>query len=71
MCITKRRNLYIETLKKQSLFHGFSEDELEKVCDVLIEVTYEEYEVVINEGDSGKKFYIIIDGILVAYKGKE
>lgn len=43
---------------------------MEKICDVLAEVTYEPGENVINEGDMGNKFYIVLEGILVAYKGK-
>lgn len=71
MCITKRRAIYTYTLKKQQFFTGFSEEELEKICDVLTEISYEEGEIIINEGDVGSKFYIILDGILVAFKGQE
>ena len=71
MCITKRRAIYSYTLKKQELFANFSDEELEKVCDVLVEITFEEGELIINEGDVGSKFYIILDGILIAFKETE
>ena len=38
---------------------------------MLIEIVYEEGDIVIREGDVGSKFYIILDGILVAYKEQE
>ena len=71
MCITKRRATYTYTLKKQTLFSSFSEEELEKICDVLTEIIYEEGELVISQGDMGSKFYIILDGILVAFQDYE
>jgi CRP-like cAMP-binding protein len=43
---------------------------LEKICDLLVEVVVQEGEIVIHEGDTGEKFYIVIKGILVAYKGE-
>ena len=42
---------------------------MEKICDVLTEVTYEAGHTVIIEGDTGNKFYIVLEGVLVAYKG--
>ena len=35
MSVVKKRTLYLMTLKKQNLFRSFSEEELEKICDVL------------------------------------
>jgi CRP-like cAMP-binding protein len=36
----------------------------------LTEVSYEAGSTVIIEGDTGNKFYIVLEGVLVAYKGK-
>ncbi len=33
-------------------------------------MTYEAGHTVIIEGDTGNKFYIVLEGVLVAYKGK-
>lgn len=56
---------------KLDMFSSFSEEKLEKICDVMMEVSFEEGEMVINEGDVGSKFFIILDGILVAFKGND
>jgi hypothetical protein len=36
----------------------------------LTEITYDAGKTVIIEGDTGNKFYIVIEGVLVASKGK-
>lgn len=69
MCIIKRREIYRKTLRNQTMFRKFEEEELDKIIDVLIEVRVEENTLVINEGDMGAKFYIILEGNLVAYQG--
>ena len=37
----------------------------------MTEVTYDAGKFVIMEGDIGNKFYIILEGVLVALKGTE
>ena len=69
--VVKKRKTYSDILKKLKLFKDFHEEELSKICDLLIESTYDEGELIINEGDYGTNFYIIVEGILVVYKGKE
>jgi CRP-like cAMP-binding protein len=62
--------MYLCTLSNRPEFADFSEEEMEKISDVLVEVTYEEGEMVINEGDVGTKSYIVLDGVLAGYTAK-
>lgn len=42
MSMIKKRTLYLLTLSNQKLFSSFTEEKLEKICDVLMEASYEE-----------------------------
>jgi len=58
----KKRELYDEFLSKIKIFENLYEWERMTVADALQEVTFDENEVVVKEGDDGDDFFIILDG---------
>ncbi|GAB4422063.1 MAG: hypothetical protein Kow002_11280 [Anaerolineales bacterium] len=49
-------------LKSIHLFHDFKDDELLEVADLFEEVSYEEGEIIIEQGSTADSFYIIYSG---------
>ena len=53
-------------MKKVELLDSVDSYERTQICDVLKESKYGPGEYVIRQGDTGDKFYIVVDGKLVA-----
>ena len=53
-------------MNKVELFSELSQSEREQFYDVLKSEKYEDGDYIIEQGDNGNQFYIIIDGKLVA-----
>ena len=58
----------LESLKKQALFKGLTENELEEVRRILMPHEYESYDSIINEGDTTTDIYIIVEGEVAVLK---
>lgn len=68
---SKKRDLYKSVLGSIELFSSMDDHSKESFLDILKEEKYEEGQYVINQGESGNKFYIILQGQLVAEKSTE
>lgn len=55
-------------LSKVSVFNTLEESELQKIASALQERSYEAGETIIEEGDSGDEFFILIEGEAKAYQ---
>lgn len=63
---SKKRELFENSLKKVELLDSIDPYERSQVCDALKEYSYNAGEYVIRQGDIGDKFYIVVEGKLVA-----
>ena len=63
---SKKRDLFESTLKKVELLDSIDPYERSQICDALKENSYNPGEYVIRQGDMGDKFYIVVEGKLVA-----
>lgn len=64
----KNRNKYEDFLSKVEVLQTLDNYERSKLCDCLEILTFEKDEKVINEGQKGNTFYLIIEGKAVALK---
>jgi len=62
------RNKYEDFLAQVEVLQTLDNYERSKLCDCLNILTFEAGERIINEGDKGNTFYLIIEGAAVAHK---
>lgn len=58
-------------MDKVEIFSELSQYEREQFYDVLKAEKYNDQEYIINQGDNGNQFYIVVDGKLVAEKKQD
>ena len=58
----------LELLKRQALFKGLTEEELEEVRKLLVLHEYESYDSIIEEGDTSTDIYLIAEGEVAVLK---
>jgi cAMP-dependent protein kinase regulator len=63
---SKKRELFENSLKKVELLDSIDPYERSQICDALKENSYNPGEYIIRQGDIGDKFYIVVEGKLVA-----
>ena len=67
-----RRNAKIELLKKVPLFAGCSKGELNELALVADEIDLREGRTLVREGQSGREFFVLIEGtVRVSRKGRK
>ena len=59
--ITKR-NVRVHFLQRVSIFSQLTQQEIFSIADFMEEESFQENDVILNEGDPGRKFYIIKEG---------
>ena len=64
----ENRNKYEDFLSQVEVLQTLDNYERSKLCDCLNIITFESGERIINEGDKGNTFYLIIEGQAVANK---
>jgi CRP/FNR family cyclic AMP-dependent transcriptional regulator len=57
-----RKDAYIEHLQRVPLFRACSRDELRKVSRRTTDIPVAEGRTLVNEGDRGLEFFVIVDG---------
>lgn len=68
----QKREKYEQFLSKVPLLVNLDKYERLTIADALIPINYKDGEVIIKEGESGDKFYIIVEGkVKVTKEGKE
>mmetsp|Transcript_64054 Transcript_64054/g.191200 ORF Transcript_64054/g.191200 Transcript_64054/m.191200 type:complete len:1009 (-) Transcript_64054:83-3109(-) len=69
---TKKTSMYETFLEKVSLLESLTKDQRNRMVDALEEVQYQPGEAIINEGEEGQHFYMIVEGeVSVVKKGQE
>ena len=58
----------MKTLRSVDVLKSLSVGQLQRLCDVLTEVTYDDGEYVIKQGETSDTFYIIVEGKAVCTK---
>lgn len=58
----QRRKMYIQLLSRIPLFAEMTPDEIRHIADVLNPRVHEEGDVIIKQGDKGKRFFILESG---------
>ncbi|SBT48918.1 CAMP-dependent protein kinase regulatory subunit, putative [Plasmodium ovale wallikeri] len=66
--VAKKRQLYEDVLKQVTILKDMDPYERSKVADCLKTKTYANGDIIINEGEQGNTFYILIDGNAIALK---
>ncbi|SCQ17043.1 CAMP-dependent protein kinase regulatory subunit, putative [Plasmodium ovale] len=66
--VAKKRQLYEDVLKQVTILKDMDPYERSKVADCLKTKTYANGDIIINEGEQGNTFYILIDGNATALK---
>jgi CRP/FNR family transcriptional regulator, cyclic AMP receptor protein len=65
-------NSKIDLIKRVPLFAGASKGQLEEIAKIADEIDLPEGKVVIQEGDSGHEFFVLVEGTAdVARSGKK
>ena len=64
----KKREKYETALKNVKILHSMSAYERSQIADAIKTETHGEGEVIIQEGDSGDTFYMIMEGSASAFK---
>ena len=64
----KRREQHMEFLANVEILTEIDPYEKEQLCDILREEVYKKGDYVMKEGEDGDKFYLLIDGNLIAEK---
>jgi len=59
---TKKASMYESFLEKVQLLEPLTKDQRNRMVDALEEVTYKKGERIIQEGEAGTHFYIIVEG---------
>ena len=66
------QNTKIDLIKRVPLFASASKPELEEIASIADEIDLPEGKVLIKEGDTGREFFVLIDGTAeVARAGKK
>jgi CRP-like cAMP-binding protein len=58
-------------LKEVSLFKNISSERLAKIANIVREVEFQRQDKIINEGEEGDSLFIIVEGTVSIFKGKE
>uniref|UniRef100_A0A7S4BZW7 cGMP-dependent protein kinase n=2 Tax=Chrysotila carterae TaxID=13221 RepID=A0A7S4BZW7_CHRCT len=66
---TKKASMYESFLEKVQLLEPLTKDQRNRMVDALEEVAYKVDEKIIQEGEAGTHFYIIVEGEVVITKG--
>lgn len=66
--VIQRRNTLKEYLAWVEILKDLAEFEKDQICDVLKYETFEQDEIIIEEGDEGDRLYLIFRGTAVAIK---
>ncbi|SCP03514.1 CAMP-dependent protein kinase regulatory subunit, putative [Plasmodium malariae] len=66
--VAKKRQMYEDVLKQITILKGMDPYERSKVADCLKTKTYSDGDIIINEGEQGDTFYILIEGNATALK---
>lgn len=64
----RKRELYQNVMAKVEIFSELNTVEKEQFYDILREEKFEPNEYVINQGENGNEFYIVVEGNLIAEK---
>lgn len=57
------RKEILRSLRRVKEFHSLSIVQLQRLVDLMSEGTFMEGEVIVKQGDEGKQFFIIVEGI--------
>ena len=63
--LNRTHEMYIEFLRKVPILENLSEAERHIVADALEPVTFKKGDVIMEQGDPGKDFFIIVEGNVV------
>ena len=66
-----KRNVRVHFLERVSIFSQLSQQEIFSIADFMEEELFKENDVIFNEGDPGRKFYIIKEGNATCVRGGE
>jgi len=70
--VALRRNAKIELLKRVPLFAGCAKGELNELALVADEIDLREGRTLVREGQSGREFFVLIEGtVRVSRKGRK
>ncbi|CAD2113975.1 CAMP-dependent protein kinase regulatory subunit, putative [Plasmodium vinckei petteri] len=69
--IAKKRQMYEDILKQVTVLKDMDPYERSKVADCLKSKTFKTGDIIINEGEQGDTFYILIDGKATALKSDQ
>jgi cAMP-dependent protein kinase regulator len=56
------RKEILRSLRRVKSFNSLSIVQLQRLVDLMCEGTFMEGDVIVNQGDEGKKFYIVVEG---------
>jgi CRP-like cAMP-binding protein/serine/threonine protein phosphatase PrpC/serine/threonine protein kinase len=56
------RKMLMRTLKNVEILEALSTTQRQRLCDIMSEVTFDEGEAIISQGEPGETFYIIMEG---------
>jgi CRP-like cAMP-binding protein len=62
-------NSKIDLIKRVPLFSGISKSELQEVASIADEIDLPEGKVLIKEGDTGREFFVLIEGTADVERG--
>jgi CRP/FNR family transcriptional regulator, cyclic AMP receptor protein len=62
-------NSKIDLIKRVPLFSGISKSELEEVASIADEIDLPKGKVLIKEGDTGREFFVLIEGTADVERG--
>ena len=62
-------NTKIDLIKSVPLFSSASKQELAQIASIADEIDFPEGKVLIREGDSGREFFVLIDGAAEVQRG--
>lgn len=65
---TKKRNSNIEFIGKIEILSNLSKQEQLKICDSLEKKILVKDDIIINQGEKGNTFYIVLQGNAEAWK---
>ena len=65
---SRKRKLYESFLKTVPILSSLSHQEISKVADALEPVEYQDDDVIVEQGDRGDSFYILVEGDAVVTK---
>jgi cAMP-dependent protein kinase regulator len=56
------RKEFLQSLKRVKAFHSLRISQLQRLVDLMHEGSFSEGEVIVKQGEEGKKFYILVEG---------